>query len=587
MVDGREMEADKAAAIHEVREIFLKLKKALKQISLYRHNVDRYPEYLEGVHSAMADFLDRKGILELRVEAMAYKYKGVVVFEDDSRENNLIYPFWSHGLRLFIFKPGLSPDELLRFVMLCLTSGEDKAKRNEDVITRLWKCEFEAIEYIVVEAFKAVPDDDPEEVEVAVEKVVAYLYRQLQSNSKDYLRFARISLEDLELELNNVDQIRGAVVQGVTATEADRQRVATSLETESDRTMSKLVTVLFQLLELDTTTENFEDVADAFVQLLDALLIGEKFQSIAHIRKRFAVSMNKPKLRPETRELIEQARDRFMTRMGDGQRLQTLAQILNQGIVKDPEGIREYLMALGGEAVPPLVEVLETLELLPNRRLISDILAELGSDQVDLFKSRLAHPSSNLVKDMLYVIDKIDPPEKYQIFSHVLGHPNAILRLETLSLIGRHDNEQCFDIIKTTLLQHEDAQMRSQAARCLPNFTIERSVPVLLDAVRPERLEGLEEPERKALFTALGQTQSKETQGYLFGILDSKSGLFNRRKMDDLKMLAIFALEANPSMPSLAKLADVAKDQKRNSKEVCESARAAVIQMQARIVGGR
>ena len=221
MVDGQEMEAEKAAAIHEVREIFKTLLKCMKQISMYRHNKDRYAEYLEPAHSALADFLDRKGSLELRLEAMAFKYKGQVVFEDDRREQNMIYPFWQAGIRLFIFKAGLSPEEFMRFLFLSMETTEERRRSNEDIVTRLWKEEFVYVEYVVVESFKAVDDDDIEEVEIEIEKVVAYLYRQLQSNSEDYLRFARISVEDLDLELNNVDQLRGAVIQGVTASAAD------------------------------------------------------------------------------------------------------------------------------------------------------------------------------------------------------------------------------------------------------------------------------------------------------------------------------------------------------------------------------
>ena len=156
MVDGEEMDADKAAAIHEVREIFVGLRKCLKQISMYRHNVDRYGEYLEPVHTAMADFLSRKGSLQLRVDAMAYKYKRAIVFEDDSRENNLIYPYWTAGIRMFMFKPGLSAEELLRFLMLTISSPEERARRSDDIVTMLWKEEFECIEYIVVEGFKVL-----------------------------------------------------------------------------------------------------------------------------------------------------------------------------------------------------------------------------------------------------------------------------------------------------------------------------------------------------------------------------------------------------------------------------------------------
>jgi hypothetical protein len=585
MVDGQEMEAEKAAAIHEVREIFKVLLRCMKQISMYRHNKDRYAEYLEPAHTALADFLDRKGSLELRLEAMSFKYKGQVVFEDDRREQNMIYPFWQAGIRLFILKAGLSPEEFMRYLFLSMETTEERRRSNEDIVTRLWKEEFLYIEYVVVESFKAVDDDDIEEVEIEIEKVVAYLYRQLQSNSEDYLRFARISVEDLDLELNNVDQLRGAVVQGVTASAADKARVQGTLEQEDDRVLPKLVTVFFQLLELDTTEENFEDVAEAFVQLLDALLIAEKFSAIFAIRERFERAAQRPKLSEAKRELVSRAGERFASRMAEAQRLQMIAQILNQGVVKDPEGLRKYLYSLGPEAVPPLVDVLENLELLPNRRVICEILADLGAEQVGLFTSRLTHPSSNLVKDMLYVIDKIDPPEKFAIFAHVLKHPNAILRLETLSLIGKGETDECFAVIKEVVLNHEDPQMRGQAARSLPNFEIQHSVPVLLDAVNEARLEKMEDPEKRALFTALGQTHAKETQEYLFGILDRKGGLFGRGKADDLKMLAIIGLEANPSMPSLAKLAEVAKDPKRNSKEVAEAARAAALQMQARIMG--
>ena len=585
MVDGKEMEADKAAAIHEVREIFNKLKRALKTIALYRHNVERYAEYLEPVHSAFADFLDRKGMLSLKLEALSFKYQNTIVFEDDSRENNMIYPFWQSGIRLFILKPGLSPDELLGFLMLILRDPNERGRPTEDIITQLWKAEFTNIEYIVVESFQVSPDDDPEEVEIEVEKVVAYLYRQLQSNSEDYLRFARLSVEDLNLELDNIDQMRGAVVQGVTASAADKQRVQTMWEKENKATMVKLVTVLFQLLELDTKEDNFEDVAEAFVQLLDALLIREEFRAIHKIRQRFDASMRAPHLSEMSRDLVQRCGERFAARMAESQRLQTIGQILNQGVVRDPEALRLYLGSMGEEAVTPLVEMLETLELPPNRRYICDVLADLGKQQLEIFVTRLNHASSNMVKDMLYVIDKIDPPEKFGYFSIVLQNENAILRLETLSLIGKNPSEDCFELIRKTFEEHEDSQMRAQAARCLPNYEADRAATILLNKINTSKLEVISEPEKKAMFVALGQINSEKSQGYLSEILETKSGLFGKRKADDLKLLAISALEANPSMNALKQLADVAKETKKHSKEICEVAKAAVLEMQSKIMG--
>ncbi|HEY4222177.1 MAG TPA: hypothetical protein VGO62_12560, partial [Myxococcota bacterium] len=428
----------------EARPTFDKLKKGLKQIQLYKHNVDRYPEYLEPFMTSLQELLAKNNLISLKVDPVGYKIGAHVVFDDDARENNLVYPLWQAGIRLLIFKQGITSEEILKFFLLCMSAMDDARKQREDIITLLWKAELDCIEYVVVEGFKVLADEDIEEVEIEVEKVVAYLYRQLQSNSDDYLRFARVSEADLDLQLDNVDQMRGAVIQGSTATPADKARIQSALHKEESRHLSKMVVVLFQLIELDTSEENFEDVAEAFVQLLDALILAENFTAIDQIRARFKHSGQKQTLKSSARDLIQRCELRFVGRMGESQRVQAIGQIFNAGIAKDAEGIRRYLQSLGVDAIPPLIDMLETLQLLPNRRLVCDVLAELGAAYVDTFAQRLNHPSSNLVKDMIYTIDRVNPPNKFAIFASVLEHPNAILRLETLAVIGRNGTDETF-----------------------------------------------------------------------------------------------------------------------------------------------
>lgn len=583
MVDGREMEADKAASIHEVREIFDKLKKSMKQIALYRHMHERYLEYLEPVHTALADYLARKGALSLKVDATAFRFSNVIVFEDDNKDNNLCYPFWQRGLRLFIFKAGLAPQELLDFVLLTLDNGQHGV--TEDILTRLWKAEFASIEYIVVEGFSVAPDEDIEEVEIEVDKVVAYLYQQLQSNNEDIMRFARVAMSDLELELEQVDQVRGAIVQGVTANATDKARAQSELSEEERRVMPKMAVILFQLLELDTDASTIGDVSEAFTQLLDALILQENFTAIGQMRERFAVSAQKPHLSEEARGFVHQCASHFESRMGESQRVQMIGQILNQSLAKDIDGVRAYLKALGDDAIIPLIDMLETIQLPQNRRLVSDILADMGKEHVSVFARRLDDPTSNLVKDMVYIIDAINPPEKLEIFATVLNHPNAILRLETLQVIGRRSGPESLAKLREVIGSHEDPQMRALAIRMLPNQNPEEVVPLLLGFVQEEEFERRPEAERKASFAALGQMHAPEIDKYLRSLLLTKGGLFNKRKVDDMKLYAISAYEAAPSIPALQFLAEIAKDSKTHSKEVNEAARAAALQMKARLLG--
>ena len=384
VIDGQQLTADEVNQVHEVKEIFSKLQKSLKQIGLYRHNIERYGEYLANVYNSMSDYLRRNSMLDLRVGPISFIFHGVEVFKDESRENNLCYPFYQHGVRLLMFKDGLGADELQTFLMILLEHS-DRRQGEDDFVTKLWKAQLQSIEWIVVESFKVLEGEEDEEVKVEVDKIVKYLYRQLQSNSEDVQRFARVSLEDLDLQLENVDTSRQGVIEGITATRADKERVQRSLtEEDSQRLIPKMVVVLFQLLELDTSNENYEDVAEGFVQLLDAMLLAGDFSGIQRVRDRFAERLQKD-LKPHVRDMMTLASQRYLDRMGESQRLAMISQRLNTGQVKDAEGLKAYLTCLSGESAPMICDMLENIDIAPNRRLICDVLVQIGRDQGHVF----------------------------------------------------------------------------------------------------------------------------------------------------------------------------------------------------------
>ena len=262
----------------------------------------------------------------------------------------MVYPFWQMGVRLFMFKQGLTQDELLGFLMLPLRD-ENTAVAELDILTQLWRADFRHIEYIVIENFEVMPEDYPEEVEIEVDKVVAYLYRQLQSNSEDYMRFARVTMDDFDLELNHVDQVRGLVVQGVTASAADVSKAQTMIHNEQQVVFQKMVLILFQILEIGTTPENIEDVTLAFVQLLDVLIFKDDYATIVSLNEQFELAQHKTYLDAAQKEQIMACGKVFKTRMGETQRLQMLGQYLNARVPEDAESIKSYLNCLGESAI--------------------------------------------------------------------------------------------------------------------------------------------------------------------------------------------------------------------------------------------
>ena len=92
--------------------------------------------------------------------------------------------------------------------------------------------------------------------------------------------------------------------------------------------------------------------------------------------------------------------------------------------------------------------------------------------------------------------------------------------------------------------------------------------------------------ERKAIFSALGQMDAPETTEYLKDILEAKGGFLAKRGLEDLKLLAIGALESAPSTTSLQSLLRVAQDKKKNSKEIRATANAAALRIKSKLLGG-
>ena len=121
----------------------------------------------------------------------------MTLFKQDlfTEENPLSYKFFKDGIRTLVFHPDITVEELVQFTMIALSDPDRGA---EDLNAQLWKAQIKHIEYIMVEGFR-MDEFSEEEVQVEVDKIVDFLQQRLRSNSNDYLRFARVTEQDLEM----------------------------------------------------------------------------------------------------------------------------------------------------------------------------------------------------------------------------------------------------------------------------------------------------------------------------------------------------------------------------------------------------
>ncbi|WP_395847468.1 HEAT repeat domain-containing protein [Cystobacter fuscus] len=556
--------------VESARLVAAQLLKGIKQIGMYRHNEAKFPEFLARTHEALTAHTEKHGALHIKVEQQNFMTYGEPLFAEDTP---LPYKFFRDGIRQLILRPGLSLEELVTFTLIALSEPERGA---EDVLAQLWRSGLEHLEYVVVEGFR-MDEVSEEEVEVEVDRVVGYLYSRLKTSSDDYLRFARVNAEDLDSKLDGVEQMRGLVVAGSYASDDLKARLQREIsEEEGARLFPKLVSAIFLVIE--GGVEDRELLEEIFVQLLDAMLIQDDYGTINQmLLKMRALAQRAPGGE------IERLVSYFTQKMGDEQRVMRLAEMLKATRPRNPVDINRYIQALDSSAVFALLNALEAIEIPENRLLMCDALARFAQDNPHPFVQRLESERPQTVRDMVYILEKSDHPERVKMFGLVMLNKNLAVKLEVMNIIARGRTAEARKLILDAL-NDPAAQVRMLAARLLPEFDRDRAYTDLVRLMREAGFDKKSLEERMAYSAALGSTALPGAISLMLQMLSVKPTLLTKKKVLEDKLLAVAGLAAACSIPGYKALQGVVED-KTQPIEVLTAARKAMYQTKKTLFG--
>lgn len=556
--------------VEAARNFTFHLLKGIKQIGMYRHNEARFPEFLGRAHEALSAYTDKHGSLSLKVEQQNFVLHGEPIFAESTP---LPYKFYRDGIRQLIFRPGLGLEELVTFTLIALSDPDRGA---EDVLAQLWRSGMEHLEYVVVEGFK-MDEVSESEVEVEVDKVVGYLYSRLKTSSDDFLRFARVSADDLDSQLEGVEQMRGLVVGGNYASDELKARLQRDImEEEHSRLFPKLVSAIFQVVEggVDDTAL----LEEVFVQLLDAMLIQDDYGTINQmVLKMRALAQREPGDR------IGRLFEHFVLKMGEEQRVMRVAESLKTTRPKTPVDITRYLQALDASTVVTLLNALETIEIPDNRILVCDVLARFAQENPQPFVQRLESERPQTVRDMVYILEKSNHPDRVKMFGLVLLNKNLAVKLEVMNIIARGRTPEARKLILEAL-NDPAAQVRMLAARLLPEIDRDKAYVDLARLMKDANFEKKSLEERTAYYTALGSTSLPGAISLMLQMLAVKPTLLNKKKVLEEKLLAVAGLAGACSIQGYKALQGVVED-KSQPVEVLNAARKAMYQTKKTLFG--
>jgi HEAT repeat protein len=249
----------------------------------------------------------------------------------------------------------------------------------------------------------------------------------------------------------------------------------------------------------------------------------------------------------------------FLARMGEEQRVNRVADIIKFTRLKNPQDIVRYLSNLNADTVPLLLDALEVIELPENRTLLCDVMIPWAKDLPDPFVNRLQSEKPQVVRDMIYVLDRSNHPEKLKFFSSVLKSKNLAIKLEVMSIIARGRTGEARKLI-SAMLEDPNQPVRIQAARVLPEFDREKGFLDLMKLVKDPQFEKRSPEEHEALYAAIGSTGVNGAIAYFIQLLQVKPGLFNKEKVKQDKVLAVAGLGGACNIQTAKLLQEIVED---------------------------
>jgi hypothetical protein len=559
--------------VEAARGVAYHLLKGIKTIGLYRHNESRHGEYLQKAWEALTEYLEAYGPLHLQVDLSNFRLHGQDLFAEDSI---LPYKFFKDGIGQLIFRRGLSLEELITFTSIAVSDPERGA---DDLNAQLWRAQLPNFEYILVEGFK-IDESSEEEIQVEVDQIVSLLHQRLRTNSEDYLRFARVSDEDLDLKFDEIEQLRGVVVQGSPADAGMKARVQKEIyEEEHQRLFPKLITAVFQVVE--TGIDDADLLKEMFSQLLDAMLLQEDFAIINQV----VFKLRAMAQRSGEGSTAERLLNSFLSKMGEEQRLNRVGDILRSTRPKSPQDLTRYLSSMGTDCVSLLIDVLDAVDLPDNRQLLCEVLVPFARQLPQPFVARLENIGRpQLQRDMVFILDRSNHPERLKFFAALLKSKNLALRLDVMAIIAKGRTGEARKLI-AAMLHDDNPQVRMQAARVLPEFDRDQACRDLLNVIRDrEAFERRDPEEQEALYAAVGATGVAAAANWFAEALRTKSGLFNKQRVLDDKLRAIAGLGGAATIQAAKLLQALAEDQTQPP-EIQHQARIQLARVRKQLIG--
>ena len=569
----------------------LSLSRAARAFLLYDPSNAAVGVFLEAIQENFSTYLKTFGPLSLSVRPFELAVDSEVVYDEEDRERSLAFKLFRDGVRRLTVFEAVEWSELLKLLEILSIRYTGIRLNEDDIVTLLWKANFQHVEIEAVEGF--VPEEeDFNEDEFYQQDIQSALKGKgsfnLDGNKKSVegqdpsgdtgepgssLDPAMMAMSQAE-NVEDGEGFQGEPTSGAQLPQEMSQALGHSQQDDAYGDDSELALGMGTSIvpaDMDLPSPKLPVVRQAeWVSVgeeeIEKLLEEDGARALpgdclvlAEALLVFVESPNEPMLLEEVAPLLTEIRD-FMLTEGHLPNLMRLLECVAdfaanmsedqgaQNLVKSfanshalsrlirsvpgsshtpPQEFYDLLDKLPGDHLSTLIDILESERTLGSRRITRQLIEHFIPGNEQLVVKRLRGMVGAVAADLLRCLSNVDQDAAWDVILDFAAGDDVDTQLECLHVLGRAQHTSRVRGYLGRLLSAKDAQVRIKTIALLSEHKKQESFGVLLKHLTSAR--AVEREEAMALGTAMTMVSLTESME-LYRTWIKPKGLFKKLK---------------------------------------------------------
>ena len=548
-----------------VIQLLKSLDRASKNLRTFGHENSVSKKFFDQFYTELINHVERYNALTFIVQREGLFFKDTSVYNSQAGESseNFAFKLYSDGIRELTIQQGIEEEDVLFFFDALWNTSGSSGNEDDDIVTRLWSRNLPTLS--IVTADEVMKLSEVEDVLVPQAKAPAEgSLREIldEANAKN----AKEGKSDQQQRKSRLS----TSVMGYEVTEAEMAALARDIREESSRdNILYLLDILTAVLSSERSPELLNKLFEIFEGILRSLFQGGHWHVVEHV---LGLLSEAEAIRPDLTDAHRQKLRWMLDQLGSQELVTLIQQYLNTTDKPRTDGLENVLLTLKPSALPALCTLLGDLQQPGHQGLIANALVELAKDTPEVVLKHLADRRATFVRNLLGIITRWNNPKLAESVEKILRYPDPLIRREAIrTLAGLKPSGSAAKLIP--LLNDADEGVRLATLKPLLSGHYTAPFAHWEPIVNAENFNDREPAEKRNIFHAMRLTSGDDAVPYWTALL-TEWGWTNRKKREDLALLAVDALGKLATAAALAALDTGSKKGTTAVKQACATAMA-------------